>query len=418
MTQTYPIRTIAADEFEALFKVSAEAFLETMRPEVLEHERKVAEYDRTIAAIDGDQLAGSGCAYSFRLTVPGGAVPAAGVSMIAVLPSHRRRGILTGLMDYLLADASRRREPVAILFASESAIYRRFGYGLASMHQRLTIGRGEGRLAPGTAVTGPGAPRLRAVAPRQAMPELAKVLDTELQRRPGMLARDDRWWSAILDDAPAIRQPGMSKLRCLLAEDDQGPRGYALYRTQASWGLDNVAAGTLRLRELMAADPAATAALWADLLSRDLVGEIVAPMRPMDDPLLAMMADPRRARPSPADGLWVRLVDLAAALTQRSYAADADLVLDVIDPVINANAGRWRLRTPGWAAPGQASCERTGDAADLRLEAHALGAAYLGGASFGQLADAGHVAELTPGALGRLAAAMSWDRAPYSGMMF
>jgi predicted acetyltransferase len=138
----------------------------------------------------------------------------------------------------------------------------------------------------------------------------------------------------------------------------------------------------------------------------------------MDDPLLAMMADPRRARPSPADGLWVRLVDLAAALTQRSYAADADLVLDVIDPVISANAGRWRLRTPGWAAPGQASCERTGDAADLRLEAHALGAAYLGGASFGQLADAGHVAELTPGALGKLAAAMSWDRAPYSGMMF
>jgi predicted acetyltransferase len=307
---------------------------------------------------------------------------------------------------------------VAILFASESAIYRRFGYGLASMHQRLTIGRGEGRLAPGTAVSGPGAPRLRAIAPQQAMPELAKVFDAELQRRPGMLARDDRWWSAILDDAPAIRQPGMSELRCLLAEDDQGPRGYALYRTQASWGLDNVAAGTLRLRELMAADPAATAALWADLLSRDLVGEIVAPMRPMDDPLLAMMADPRRARPSPSDGLWVRLVDLPAALTRRNYAADVDLVLDVIDPVISANAGRWRLRTAGPAAPGPASCERTGDPADLRLEVHALGAGYLGGASFGQLADAGHVAELTPGALGRLAAAMSWDRAPYSGMMF
>jgi predicted N-acetyltransferase YhbS len=109
MTQSYPIRTIAADEFGALFEVSAEAFLETGRPEILEHERKVAEYDRTIAAIDGEQLVGSGCAYSFRLTVPGGAVPAAGVSLIAVLPSHRRRGILTGLMDYLPAGASRWR---------------------------------------------------------------------------------------------------------------------------------------------------------------------------------------------------------------------------------------------------------------------------------------------------------------------
>jgi predicted acetyltransferase len=418
MTQTYPIRAIAVDEFEALIDVSAQAFLETMRPEAVEHERKVIEYDRTIAAVDGEQLAGSGCAYSFRLTVPGGVVAAAGISMIAVLPSHRRRGILAGLMDYLLADASRRREPVAILFASESAIYRRFGYGLASMHQRLAIGRGEGRLAPGAVAAGPGAPRLRAAAPLQALAELTKVFDAELPRRPGLLARDDRWWNSILDDVPALRPPGLSQLRCLLAEDDQGPRGYALYRTQPSWGPDNIAAGTLRVRELIAADPAATAALWTDLLSRDLVGEVVAPIRPMDDPLLAMMADPRRARPAPADGLWVRLVDVRAALSQRSYAADADLVLDVIDPVIGANAGRWRLRAAGHAAPGQATCERTADPADLRLAVHALGAGYLGGASFGQLADAGHVAELTPGALGRLAAAMSWDRAPYSGMMF
>jgi predicted acetyltransferase len=144
-------------------------------------------------------------------------------------------------------------------------------------------------------------------------------------------------------------------------------------------------------------------------------------MRPIDDPLLAMLADPRRARPAPADGLWVRLVDLPAALTRRSYAAAADVVLEVIDPVMTGNAGRWRLRTTAASAGGgrgATTCEPTHEPADVRVTVQALGASYLGGASFGQLAGAGHVAELSPGALAALAAAMSWERAPYSGMIF
>lgn len=418
MTQTYPIRAIAADEFEALSEVPAQAFLETWPAEALDRERITTEFDRTIAALDGEQMAGSASAYSFQLAVPGGVVPAAGITMVAVLPSHRRRGILTGLMSRLISDAASRSEPVAILFASESAIYGRFGFGMASMHQELTIRRGEGRVAVGAVVAGPaGAPRLRAAEPLQAQADMAKVFDAVFAQQPGMLARDERWWRYRLTDLPAMRPAGISPLRCLLADDDEGPRGYALYRTKSGWDADHLAAGTLEIRELYATDPAATAALWSDVLSRDLVGEVRAPMRPMDDPVLAMLADPRRARPSPADGLWVRLVDLPAAMTSRGYAAAADLVLEVIDPLIGANDGRWRLRTGGPSA-GRASCERTAGDPDVRLTVQALGAGYLGDPRFSQLAAAGHMAELTRGALAMLGTAMSWDRAPYNGMMF
>jgi predicted acetyltransferase len=321
-------------------------------------------------------------------------------------------------MDWLLADAVRRREPLAILFATEAGIYGRFGFGMASMHQTLRFGRGEGTLTPGDEAEGRGTPRLREAEPLTATAALTAVFDEVLPHQPGTLARDAKWWNHILADPPAVRPSGLSPLRCLIAEDDARPRGYALYRTQLAWDRDHLAAGTLRIRELTATDPAATAALWTHLLSRDLTAEVNAQMRPIDDPVLAMLADPRRARPAPADGLWVRLVDLPAALSLRRYSAPADLVLEVSDKLLGNNAGRWRLRTAGQGASEPAACDRTGDPADLRLSVQVLGAGFLGAPRFGQLAAAGHIAELTPGSVARLAAAMSWDRAPFSPMIF
>jgi predicted acetyltransferase len=423
MTQPYPIRAIGPDELAALADVDAHAFLEPWPAEAVEHERTTTEFDRTYAAFDGSQMVGTGASYSFQLTIPGGVAPAAGVTAIAVLPSHRRRGILTSMMDHLFADAAARSEPLAVLFASEAGIYSRFGFGLGSMELHLTINRGEGRLAAGPVAAdpvaaGPHGPavRLRAAEPIAARTELARVFDAELARRPGSLARDERWWTYLLTDVPAMRPARASPVRCLLAEDDAGPRGYALYRTSSNWS-DHLAEGLLEVLELYATDPAATAALWSDLLSRDLVGETRARRRPVDDPLLAMLADPRRARPALADGLWVRVLDLPEALAQRRYAAAADLVLEVADPVLPGNDGRWRLRTGG-PPSGPASCERTGAAADVRLTIQALGAAYLGGGQLGQLAAAGHAAEVTPGALATLGTALSWDRPPYCGTMF
>jgi predicted acetyltransferase len=420
MTESYPIRTIADGEFAALADVSGQAFLEGLSPEVTEYERQVIELDRTIAAFDGDEPVGTASAYSFTLTVPGATAAAAGITLVSVLPAYRRRGILSSLMTHLLADAARRDEPLAILFASESGIYGRFGFGLATSHLRLRIGRGEGKLAIGEMASDDEQLNLRPAKPVKVQSELAAVYDAVLSSRPGMVARDGLWWDHLLGD-PEFRRDGMSPLRCVLAEDRSGPRGYALYRTKSSWGADGIAAGTLRVRELMSTDPHATARLWTDLLNRDLVGEIIAPLRPVDEPLLAMLADQRRARPGLNDGLWVRLIDLPAALCGRTYAAGIDVVLDVSDPHFPANQGRWRLTATGLGSAGGAaetSCQRVTDAADITLSVGALGAAYLGGTKLGQLAAAGHVRELTPGSLARLSAAMSWEPAPWNCTIF
>jgi predicted acetyltransferase len=433
MAERYPLRPIAPDEFGAYCEVPAQAFNDTEFPaEGIEQERVVFEFDRSIAAFDGDAIVGTAAAYSFQLTVPGAIAGAGGVTFVSVLPTHRRRGILSAMMRHQLADIAARGEAVAALFASESVIYGRYGYGCASTELQLTVRHGEGALRAavaggagtgggsgtgGGAGTDGGSVRLRAGWPAELRTELAKVYDSVVPHRPGMMARDERWWQNLLAD-PEFRRRGMSRQKCLLAGDDSGPRGYALYRTKPDWGEDGLPFGRLWIGELMATDAAATAALWSDLLTRDLIGEVVARQRPVDDPLLEMLADRRRARPQLSDGLWIRLVDVPAALRQRRYSSAADVVIEVTDELLPANAGRWRLQCAGPADGGIVTCERTRAAADIVLPVAALGAGYLGGARLGALAAAGLVAERKHGALARLSAAMYSDPAPWCPSTF
>jgi len=421
MTERYPLRPIAPEEFEAFNQVPFEAFIgPEWRAESIEHERKIFEFDRSLAAFDGDAIVGSAAAFSFRLTVPGGAVGAGGVTIVSVLPSHRRRGILSAMMRRQLADIAARGEPVAALYASESGIYGRYGYGCATGQLSLTIRRGEGALNPAamaSAGAAHGPVRLRTGRPAELRTELAKVYDLALPHRPGMIARDERWWEAILDDPEFVRG-GMSPYRCLLADDDSGPRGYAVYRTRADYDDDGLPYGELVIRELVAADGAATAALWADLLTRDLVGEVTARKRPVDDPLLDMLADRRRARAYLTDGLWIRLIDVPAALCGRRYSCATDLVLEVTDELLPANAGRWRLQCSGPGDGAAVNCERTTAAADVTLPVAALSAGYLGGARLGALATAGLITEHRKGAVAELSAAMYSDPAPWCSTNF
>jgi predicted acetyltransferase len=421
MTERSTLRPITPDEFGAFCEVAVQAFNETDSvDQVIEQERPFFEFDRSLAAWDGDTVVGTTAACSFQLTVPGGIAAAGGVTFVAVRPSHRRRGILSAMMRHQLADIAARGEPVAALFASESGIYGRYGYGCASGQLRLTIFRGEGALntavaggtGPGSTGGGHGPVGLRAGPPEELRAELAKVYDAAVPYRPGMMARDERWWQALLAD-PESRRRGRGPLRCLLAGGESGPRGYALYRTKPEWTDDELPAGSLTVRELISGDAGATAALWADLLTRDLIGEVVAYQRPVDDPLLDMLADRRRARAYLADGLWIRLTDVAAALARRRYSCAADVVIEVTDELLPANAGRWRLRCPGPADGGAASCERTSAAADIALPVAALGAGYLGGTRLAALAAAGLVTERKRGALARLSAAMYSDPAPW-----
>lgn len=427
MTDAYPIRPTEEDEFPGFLAVGEHAFNSSWPTEPLrQHELIVFEADRSLAAFDGASMVGTACACTFRMTVPGGMTGAAGVTGVSVLPSHRRRGILTSLMARQLTDIRDRGEAVAALFSSESGIYGRYGYGVASDNVRFTIRRGEGALLrqeaaakTGGAKTGgarpggePGELRLRLAEPAEARAELAKVHDALLPGRPGMLARDDRWWDYRIAE-PEFARSGTCPQRALIAEDAAGPRGYALYSVRPEFGEDAIPAGVLGIRELMAVDPPAAAALWGDLLTRDLVSEVRAHMRPIDDPLLYMLADPRRARSYVTDGLWIRLTDVPAALVQRRYACELDMVIEVTDDLLAENSGRWRLRAGGVGDRAGASCERTSAAAEVALPVRTLGAAYLGGRRLSALAAAGQAAELRPGALFALSAAMSWDLAPW-----
>lgn len=421
MAEPYPIRPVTDDEFSAFRAVDEHAFHSGPRREAaLRPLRRTFEAERTLAAFDSalPQTAGPvgvAGAYSFRMGVPGGLVPTAGVTFVGVLPTYRRRGILRSLMLRQLADiAAAGREPIAALWASEALLYGRYGYGRATTAATLSFGRGEGALSP----LAPADPalRVRIADPPAVRTELAKVYDVVTHSQPGFFTRSDGWWDRVLDD-PEEERNGFSPLRCVIAEDDSGPRGYSLYRGRERWDDDRfLPDSVLVIDELVAADPAAGAALWGDLLSRDLLTEITARLRPADDPVLYQLLDPRRARPQPHDGVWVRVVDLPAALSQRRYSCPVDAVLEVTDELLPDNAGRWRLRAAG--PDGGASCERTAEPADVALDIRELGAVYLGGTRLGVLAAAGLVSQLRPGTLAPLSAAMSWDPAPWCPRIF
>jgi predicted acetyltransferase len=417
----YPIRPVSPEEFDAFHTVDIHAFHGSpLSPEERQLVLSHLEFDRSLAAFDGDVPVGTAGAYTFQLTVPGSAaLPAAGVTWVSVLPSHRRRGVLTSLMRRQLADVRDRGEPLAVLWASESVIYSRFGYGRAMWHADLTLYRGEGTLA--RTAPADGGLRLRLVDPMAGVPELAKVYDAVLPSRPGFIARTESWWQRTVYD-PADRRPGTSPLHCVLAEDDGGPRGYALYSAVSRWDSDtSLPDSTLNVREMLAADGAASAALGADLLSRDLTTEFRLRGRPVDDPLLYQLADPRRARPRLKDALWVRIIDVPRALARRRYSGPADVVLEVRDDLLPANAGRWRLTTVEAAPDGSglsATCVASSSAPDVLLDVTQLGAAYLGGTTLGALAAAGLVAEGRPGAVRQLSTALSWDPAPWCPVNF
>lgn len=417
MGTPYPIRPVTEDELSTISHVHEHAFHAGPASERA-HANFAARFEpeRSLASCDGSTVAGFAASFSYQMRVPGALVPVAGVSMVGVLPTYRRRGILSSLMRRQLADLSGNGEAVAALWASEAGIYGRFGYGCASQRYSFTLRAGEAGFVPDAPVD--SRLRLRLVDPQLALADLSKVYELALAERPGFFARNDAWWDYALDD-PESQREGGTPLRCVVAEDDAGPRGYAVFNARQRWDDADVPDGRLMLREMIAADPAATAMLWRDLLTRDLISEFQMPIRPVDDPLLSLLADPRRARAKLSDGLWVRLLDVAAALEQRRYAAPVDVTIEVSDDLCPQNQGTWRLVTSPGSGPGlAATCQRASGAADISLPVRALGSLYLGGMRLGSLAAAGIVTESRPGAVAALSAAMSWDPAPWCPMIF
>lgn len=408
---TYPIRPIDESEWPSFARVTTEGFGWTPHPKEMERYKRETEFDRTLAAFDGDLIAGVTSILSLTMTVPGGRMPVAGVTSVSVLPSHRRRGILTSLMRRQLADVRERGESVAALFASETPIYGRYGYGRAAHELSFRI-RTSGSAFTANAPADPSL-RIRVARPADVRADLERLFASVVDRRPGRYDRDARTWDNVLADEE-FDQHGAGSLRSVLAEDDEGVRGYALFRIKASWDGNGVPDGELRLRELEAADPAAYALLWRSVLDRDLVSTVQARTRPVDDPLIALIADQRQLRAGWSDELWVRVVEVERALAARAYSAAVDVVIEVEDDVCPWNAGRWRLT----ADLSGAECKPVEDAPDVTLPVAALGSAYLGDGLLMESAAAGLLREHSPGSVRALATAMSWSPKPWAGLGF
>ncbi|NEA96289.1 GNAT family N-acetyltransferase [Actinospica acidiphila] len=400
------LRSLQPDEWDSAYGNLLRAF--GGLPEADEERqlwRDLTEFGRFLAAWDGDRCVASGGAFSFRLTVPGGAsVPAAGVTMVSVAATHRRRGLLTAMMRRQLDDIRSWGEPLAVLTASEPAIYGRFGYGAATFQLDAEIDTVRAGLS---VPDGTDDVRLRYADPVEVLDACEAVYAQLVPGRPGMPARRPGWERlGVLD--PESERGGASPLQCVVAERDGATVGYARFRVKPSWGPGGPE-GEVALSALDALDPAAGAALWRFLFDLDLTSSLRVRGRPVDDSWQYLVKDVRRCRPAVRDALYVRPVEVGAALAARTYRAPVDVVLEVEDAFCPWNAGRWRLSGDAKGAV----CEPTRDAADLALSVRELGAAYLGGVSLTALAAAGRVRELREGALAEASVAFGSDPAPW-----
>jgi predicted acetyltransferase len=371
--------------------------------------------DRVFGAhlTDPERLAGVYAAYSLDVAVPGAQVPVAGLTWVAVHPRDRRRGVLRAMMEHHLEDVrTRRGEPFSLLHAAEPAIYGRFGYGMASQGQVLTLARGtELREVPGADDL---VVDLQHAAVDQHAELLGAIYATARLERPGWVSRSTPAQRRVLLSDPPEAHRGAENLRLLTVRKGGGElRGYALFRRKMEWK-DGSPGGSVEVREVAALDAAAARALWGRLTDLDLTSTVETPSLAVDDPLVHVLVDLRAAKPRLHDALWLRVVDLPAAVTARRYTAELDVVLEVTDELCPDNAGRWHLQ----GGPDGAACTRTDRTAQLGLDVRELGSIYLGGSSLASLAASGLVAVRDAAGLHRTAAAFSWPVAPHCPWTF
>ncbi|TXL89007.1 GNAT family N-acetyltransferase [Streptomyces sp. IB2014 016-6] len=416
---TTDLRVLEASDWDRWFGTLERAFGGALVSSAEQREmwRSVTECERSIGAWDGDECVGTAGAYTFGLSVPGGGVvSAAGVTMVSVAATHRRRGILTSMMRRQLDDVRGWGQAVALLTASEPEIYGRFGYGVGARQLSAEIDTSRVSIkvptAPGDGGDGgDGGTRLRYAAPDDAREAIESVYARLVASRPGMLERRPGWDRKLLIDPPETRE-GASALQCVLARrgegDDAETVGYALYRIKPLWDSAGPK-GTVVVDQLAGLDPVTYATLWRFLGEIDLTSTVSASNLPVDDPIQFLVSDVRRAGIGVRDSLHVRLVEVGAALAARAYQAPVDVVFEVDDAFCPWNEGRWRLTGDEKGA----SCERTADAADLSLSVRELATMYLGDTSPAALARAGLVRELRPGALTEASIAFASPVAPW-----
>jgi predicted acetyltransferase len=403
MAGQHKVETITPEDIPAFVAAVEAAFHEDPSDADVDRIKKKLEVERTLVIRDGGKIVAGTSIYSRRMTVPGGEVPIAGVTQVGVLPTHRRRGMLTALMRRQLDDVREAgNEAVDALWAAEAAIYGRYGYGLASLSGEIRVDTLETQPRTNTDL------RPDLLTPAEARDAIAAIYDTVRRTRPGMLDRGGPWWDVRLHD-PESERDGASALRAAVIPD----AAYALYRVKTQFE-ENRFSAEVQVREMMAATAEGYAAIWAFLFNLDLTRRVHYLFSPSDDPLIHLVTEAQAAPMRLHEALWIRLVDLPRALRERTYGEPFEVVFEVEDAFCAWNTGRWALRWDGETA----TCAQTSLPAALQLSAGELGAAYLGGTTLTALARAGRVTELRAGALAATSRSFHGDVAPWCPEIF
>lgn len=352
----------------------------------LENTARLVTADRSHVAIVQGRVVGSAGAYSHSLAVPGGTVNAAGVFGVGVLPSHRRRGILTKLQEVQLMDVYSRGEALAYLWASEGAIYERFGYGVASLAMRMTID------AKGVKLRGSPLPieDLFLASRDEARVLIPTIYDKTWINQPGMFSRDESWWNRRFADPD---------FQYVVWED----KAYAIYLVRMDSSSGSFM-GEVEVMEAVARSVEGYRRIWEYLLNMDLVYKVGASYLPVDHPLRLMLNDLRKANCVIRDGIWLRIIDVEAAIRARAFG-DGSIVIRLRDARMKHNDGIWRIANGGIA--------RSTQSPELSMDISDLGSIYLGGFSFSELHRSGRVEELVPGSIARGDKLFSWDCEPW-----
>jgi predicted acetyltransferase len=341
--------------------------------------------------------------YTMDVSLPGGhTVPVAGVTAVGVSQFHRRRGLLTAMTAAALDEAVELGEPVAMLFASESAIYGRYGFGVAAP------GVGH-RIRRPLVFRDPVDIRMvESVTPRNALEAWPAVYERFRGARPGAVSRSEVLWRRMLLEDPPSSRRGASARRLAQVPG----RGYAMYRIKDGVE-DGLPGGEVQLIELVATDPVAEAALWQHVCDIDLTTTIHAGLRPPDDVLPELLADRLRAGTRVGEPLYARLLDVAAAFAARAYANPGTVSFEIVDGTRD-QSGTYRLEV---GADG-AEVTRARTEPELTLPIDVAASVWLGGVRATQLLAARRLTEHDPGAAARLDRLVAVDRAPWTPFEF
>lgn len=415
MTDEIVLRTPTEAEFPRYIAPLSIAFNARMSDAEIENDRRTIELDRFVGAVEGDSIVGCAGAYSFGLTVPGGRVGAAGLTAVGVLPTHRRRGILRQMMTRIFDQARERHEPVAILWASEAAIYQRFGYGMATQQTFFEAAKDKIRfLEP---IESPG--RMRIVDADEAARLFPPIYETMRAALPGALTRTDaRWRWEYLADNEWHRHGNGDMVRAVLEVGGE-VRGYTTYRQLSDWDRSGPK-GVVTVTEVVGLDAVAERAIWQWFFGIDLIGTVRGWRGPVPHPLQLMITEPRRLGVTLSDGMWLRIIDLPAALRARSYNGPGSLAIDVTDEFCPSNAGRWQFDVAGRGEPGDAVATPAPGVleVDVSLDTGALAAVYLGAFTFRDLARSGRAREGRPDGIARADELFATPLAPSATTMF